>query len=189
VSVFVRFGRWREHESSFNSQTEEWEEGVSVFRLVGPDRMPSVDYDPQTRKYVATERLQLDLRGLSRRMTYNGPQVEATLYSLITRALRDREPTYLVTGRVVGKGGDGEPLLRDVVAIREVGLNDLSDNKGQIDRILHRGRHDQRTLLKKRSTPRDETLYFWTGGALMETSKWDVEDGLEPAPVYASTSE
>lgn len=185
MTVFVRFGKWREHESSYNAQQDRWEDGVSAFRLVGPDRLPSVDYDPASKGYIPRARWRLDLRGLSRRMTYQGPQAEATLFNLVTNVLRGRAPIYLVTGRIVGKGGDGEPLLRDVVVAAEIGLDDLSDNKGQIDRILHRGKHDQRPLLKKRATPRDETLYFWSGGTLMETSKWDAEDGLDPAPVYA----
>lgn len=182
--MFIRFGRWRKHEKSWNSQWERWEGGVSAFRLVSDFLLPSVDYDPRTRSFVHRERWRIDLRGMSNAVTYAGRQTEATVFNLVRNTLERGAPIFLVTGRVVGKGGDGEPLLRDVQTISRLKLDDIDDNKGVINRTLGRGKSDGRILLRKRSTPRDESLYFWNGKTIMSTSKWDVADGIPPDPLY-----
>lgn len=182
--MFIRFGRWRKHERSYNSQLETWEEGVSAYRLVGDAPMPSVDYSPRKHAFTAKQRWRLDLRGMSNAQTYAGPQTEATLFSLVRKTLENGAPIYLVTGDVVGKGGDKEPLLRGVRAIKRVTLDDIDDNKGVLNENLGRGRDDGRILLRSKSTPYDESLHFWNGKTIMSTAKWDVAEGVAPTPIY-----
>ena len=174
TELFIRFGKWRASEQSFNSQTEKFEKGVSVFKVLG--MIPSVDWDPDKQIYVPRKRLGFDVRKMDRRETYLGPQVHATLHGVAHAVMESKSPIFLVEGTVVGKGGDKEPVLKNLSIVKKLKLDDVTDNMGELDKILFRGRRDMRPLLKKKSTPYDETLWFWDGKTIQSTSKWDVED-------------
>ena len=48
------------------------------------------------------------------------PMTESTLDTFQGFVEYDNRPCYLVTGKMVGKGKDGEPLLKNVKIIKEI---------------------------------------------------------------------
>ena len=50
---------------------------------------------------------------------------------------------------------------------------------------VFRGRKDMRPKLHSKNWPRDESVYLWDPQKqqILSTSKWDLEEGLEPTPV------
>jgi hypothetical protein len=109
-TVYVRFGKWRPDETSFNYAAGGVEAGVSVFEAVPQgDRFRVLlddEHDPDGR--------QLDtLLGWAERIS--------------SQSRRDVElsPIFIVSGNYVGVGYDGEPLLRELEVVREIDLGDL----------------------------------------------------------------
>jgi len=184
TGLFIRFGQWRSSEQSYNYQTETWEKGVSVFRVKGDSPQPSPSWDEKSRRLVPTARWVLDLNGMALNETYKGPQTKATLWGVADNVMHHGSPIFLLRADLVGTGGDKEPVVRNLTKIKELTLDDVTDNKGWLDAILFRGRKDMRPKFRNKDWPRDESIYYWDPEKLriMGTSKWDVEDGLEPQP-------
>lgn len=84
-TVYLRIGPWRKQ--SHNFSTGQPEAGVSVYDL--------------------------DAKGNPTINELDASDIEFAWLDLRDR-MRSDEPKYLVTGRIVGMGGDGEPLLDDV---------------------------------------------------------------------------
>lgn len=131
---FIRFGLWPADERSRNFVTGEREEGVSVYyaepcaagwRAVvpemnfcdlcpycggeNPDRCPACDgtgkMDESDQQDVTEPMDSYDSRSRDHRLGVT--------------------PAFLVTGRLVGAGHDGEPLLREVRELRQLEPEDL----------------------------------------------------------------
>jgi len=109
-TVYVRFGEWRPNETSFNYASGGVEVGVSVFEAISQgDRFRVLlddEHDPDGR--------QLD--------TFFG---WAERISSQSRRMVKQTPIFIVSGDYVGVGYDGEPLLKKLKIVRDLGLEDL----------------------------------------------------------------
>lgn len=84
--VFVRFGKWSRGSKSMNFHTGEYEKGLSVYRgRLNADKTVSLIADDWSMR--------------------DGLTAEACAGALVGRL------AFVVTGKVVGQGSDGEPLL------------------------------------------------------------------------------
>jgi hypothetical protein len=109
-TVYVRIGKWRQDETSFNYAAGGVEAGVSVFEAIPEgDRFKVLlddEHDPDSR--------QLDtLLGWAQRISSQAHRMV------------EQTPIFIVSGDYVGIGYDGEPLLRGLKVVREIGLGDL----------------------------------------------------------------
>lgn len=98
---YIRFGRWYENEQSKNYRTGEMEDGVSVYHA---------HFD------IDEERWEID-------PTVDEAAINGTLQSLIYE--RDKR-IFVVQGRELEQtGSDGEPLLKDVKAVKQLAYGDV----------------------------------------------------------------
>lgn len=109
-TVYVRFGQWRPDETSFNYAAGDIEAGVSVFEAVLHGNRFKIllddEHDPDGR--------QLDtLLGWAERISSQA------------RRMVEQTPIFIVSGDYVGVGYDGEPLLKRLKVVQEIGLEDL----------------------------------------------------------------
>lgn len=86
--IYIRFGAWSEKEQSYHHWLKQPERGVSVYQAA---------YDPKAKAYHMVRDPQL--------------HGEVTVIGLVVYT---RRPVYIVTGDEVGRGSDGEPLLRNL---------------------------------------------------------------------------
>lgn len=94
MNFYLRQGGWCSCERSCNSASLGLEDGVSAYECDGSG--------PWAGRGEAFAKRERAFRGQQRRL------------------LGGLSPWYLVTGDVVGTGADGEPLLKNVVAHREI---------------------------------------------------------------------
>jgi len=90
VPVFIRFGKFSRRERSFNFSTGEYEKGISVYPAKITDHGVTLD-DSQYRFMWVRINDMVDDDGVS---LFNGRCV------------------FVLTGKEVAKGSDGEPLLQ-----------------------------------------------------------------------------
>lgn len=89
--IYLRFGPWQPDERSYSRAQGTWLDGISVFPACYDARSGYYSYDQEY----------LDLQ-------------MAELAPGLFRILALQRPVYVVTGDDVGRGYDGEPLLRNV---------------------------------------------------------------------------
>lgn len=105
IPCFIRYGRWRDEERSQNflaskeEGQEVWENGVSVYNA-------TLD--------VEHGHWEIDL-------DVNENTINGTLSSLFYGTKK----IYLVTGKQIGEGSDGEPLLKNVKLLKELDKKDV----------------------------------------------------------------
>lgn len=100
--VYVRFGDWHSSETSQNFVEGKQEKGVSVYRAL---------HDPKTGIYNVL---------MNKRRTKNKLGPDDTFWGLANRAMSGNAKVFHVTGKHVGRGFDGEPLLRELKPVKTI---------------------------------------------------------------------
>lgn len=96
--IFIRFGELPQNGKSLNHLTKKYEDGISVYEAI------------------------IDRQGVRVIL----PSLTGSACVSLSGCLD--KPSYQVTGRIVGRGSDGEPLLTACKTIGKLNLN--SDSQG-----------------------------------------------------------
>lgn len=110
--IYVRIGTWRPEEYSLNYAKGDVEVGVSVFEAEPAGNRLRIllddEHDPDGRQADTLSGLLARIVEQRRRRDY-----------------MDQDPIFVVSGDYVGVGHDGEPLLKKLKVVSEIGPEDL----------------------------------------------------------------